>query len=64
MTEQDKSEVEEFIDDFVNKTDCPDVILKQFANGYCYHFAIILKNNCFISINIINLINYINSIIR
>lgn len=38
------SEVEEFIDDFVNKGDYPDVIEKQFADGYCYHFAIILKN--------------------
>ena len=36
-------EVEEFIENFVSKSKSPREIEKQFANGFCYHFALMLK---------------------
>lgn len=42
-------EVLQFIDDFVThestlSDDESTIIQRLFSNGYCYHFAIILKN--------------------
>ena len=37
------NEVEEFIETFLNKNNSPRELEKQFANGFCYHFALMLK---------------------
>ena len=37
------NEVEEFIETFLNKNNFPRELETQFANGFCYHFAIMLK---------------------
>lgn len=37
------NEVEEFIETFLNKHNLAGELETQFANGFCYHFAIMLK---------------------
>lgn len=37
------NEVEEFIEIFLNKHNLAGELETQFANGFCYHFAIMLK---------------------
>lgn len=37
------NEVEEFIETFLNKHNLVGELETQFANGFCYHFALMLK---------------------
>lgn len=37
------NEVEEFIETFLNKHNLAGELETQFANGFCYHFALMLK---------------------
>lgn len=47
MIEQQKDQIEEFIYDFLNHqgyVENAEILRRQFRNGYCWHFANILKD--------------------